>query len=107
MSKFKAGDKVGFCSRVDGKRRGPYTVMDIDEHFPERRVWFDTGTWVNLSQVFKWEEPGTAKPTVAAWDFSEAQRLREAAKAAVEAYNDYVANKPEDTYLKVYNPFQD
>lgn len=52
------------------------------------------------------ESVGSSKPSVAAWDFSEAQRLHDAAKVAVEAYNEYVASKPEDTYLTVYNPFQ-
>lgn len=107
MSKFKAGDKVGYQNLLDGQCSGPHTVRNIDEHFPGGRVWFTEGTWMEGSRLFKWVEPGTSEQVIQAWNFSEAQRLREAAKAAVEAYNDYVANKPEDTYLKVYNPFQD
>lgn len=122
MSKFKLGDKV---VRVKQFHSGTWerfkkasglvdndivTVTAVDSGngaisvngFEDRLDKFPFA-----ASFFGMVEPGTTKPTVAAWDFSEAQRLRDAAKAAVEAYNDYVANKPEDTYLKVYNPFQD
>ncbi|QBP32916.1 gp16 [Shigella phage Buco] len=35
------------------------------------------------------------------WDYAEAQRLQDIAKAAVKAYNDYVGRKPETVFLKL------
>lgn len=121
MSKFKVGDKVvRVCMFKNTTWRAfkNQCQCNDDDVFTVTQVAGGGGININnfkdedtvcpfAPSFFKLVEPGTSEPAVAAWDFSEAQRLRDAAKAAVEAYNEYVANKPEDTYLKVYNPFQD
>lgn len=45
-----------------------------------------------------------ATPNVASWDYAEADRLREAARAACESYNRYIESKPDTYYPRVYFP---
>ncbi|CBY88550.1 hypothetical protein [Pantoea phage LIMEzero] len=46
---------------------------------------------------------GTAPPAKG-WDYAEADRLRKAAAAACEAYNEYIQRKPDTYYPPIYCP---
>lgn len=105
MAKFKHGDIVGYMHKNTPSVSGPHTYDHTDA---DGRAWFATGAWMPESRLFAWpskEDSKCAGPT-GSWDYAEARRLKDAAKAAVEAYNAYVAQKPTDVFIQVMQPFQ-
>lgn len=97
MAKFKKGDKV---KRIEGGFRD-MGVGDTDTvvHANDDEVILDRfGAGHSPSSLTLIEE--------ASWDYAEARRLQDAAKAAVEAYNEYIKRKPTDVFPEVFNPFQ-
>ena len=104
MVKFKTGDKVGYYAWDSGEVRGPLVVSETKEN---GHVWFTEGTWLEESRLFLWSGvvENTSNSSVS-WDYAEARRLRDAANAAVEAYNEYIKRKPTDVFPEVFNPFQ-
>lgn len=100
MAKFKKGDSVGYMKRGLGGVSGPHTYIRTDEF---GQAWFSTNTWIEESRLFAWPCKGSVvnTPCDPSWDYAEAQRLRDTAKAAVKAYNEYVSRKPETVFLKM------
>lgn len=104
MAKFKEGDKVGYNAWDSGELRGPLVVSTTKEN---GHVWFTEGTWLEEERLFLWSSVGeNTNNSSTSWDYAEARRLQDAAKAAVEAYNEYIKRKPTDVFPEVWNPFQ-
>lgn len=100
MGKFKQGDIVGYMHRGVKSASGPHIYDHTDA---DGRAWFATGAWMPESRLFAWpseNDAGDASPS-GGWDYAEAQRLQDAAKAAVKAYNEYIDRKPETIFLKM------
>lgn len=97
MVKFKKGDKV---KRIKGRYEG-MSLGDIDT------VVHANDDEVILEKFGAGHSPSSlALIESASWDYAEARRLQDAAKAAVEVYNDYIKRKPTDVFPEVFNPFQ-
>lgn len=97
MAKFKKGDKV---KRIEGWFRD-MGVGDTDT------VVRADDEEVLLEKFGAGHSPSTLTLIgEASWDYAEARRLQDAAKAAVEAYNDYIKRRPTDVFPEVWNPFQ-
>lgn len=101
MVRFKVGDKV---KRTGGRHKG-MTVGDSDVVVGV----YAGGSGVNLDK-FGAGHSGSNLLKIEnicdSWDYAEARRLQDAAKAAVEAYNEYIKRKPTDVFPEVWNPFQ-
>lgn len=105
MPKFKVGDMVGYYARADGAKVGPFRVT---EHICEE-VWFSDGSWMPADRLFLWgsvpdSSPAPVPETAAAWNYAEADRLEQAARSAITAYNAYIEQKPEKLYIPMYLP---
>lgn len=94
MSKFKVGDKV---VRVSGRWRG-MMPGDVDTV-----VAVDAAN-VNLKHYGNYHSANRLELLSTDWNYAEADRLEQAAWAAVTAYNDYIARKPEKLYIPMYLP---
>ena len=100
MSKFKVGDTV---KRAGGSHKG-MTVGDVDVVVGV----YAGGSGVNLDKFGAGHSCSNLLKIESAhdsWDYAEARRLQDAAKEAVEAYNDYIKRKPTDVFPEVFNPF--
>lgn len=107
MHKFKKGDKV---RRIAGRHNGMF-VGDVDVVVEECAggVTLDEFGCGHISSNLLKIDSGSnllKKSAHNSWDYAEARRLQDAAKAAIEAYNEYVKRKPTDVFVEIYNPFQ-
>lgn len=98
MAKFKVGDLV---KRV-GSRHNGMCVGDVDVVVEV----YAGGSAVSLDRFGAGHSDSNLLLVQTSWDYSEARRLQDAARAAVEAYNEYIKRKPTDVFPEVFNPFQ-
>lgn len=110
MHKFKIGDTVGFVSRdsILGRPKselvGPYVVQGLE---PGDKVRFTNGAWMPADRLVYWpgyEPEGKADVAKDSWNYAEADRLEQAARSAIAAYNAYIDKKPEKLYIPMYLP---
>lgn len=93
-TKFKVGDKA---VRVSGR----YLDMvpgDVDT------VVKVGVSYVDLERYGRGHSETSLEPLKTGWDYAEADRLEQAARAAVTAYNAYIDRKPEKLYIPMYLP---
>ena len=101
MHKFKVGDKVkrlgsSFRNAIKGCEYEVTQVVGGGIRIKgDDKSMYDDRNFL----VVKREE--TALLSTPSWDYAEAQRLQNAAKTAVKAYNEYVDRKPETIFLKM------
>lgn len=94
MSKFKAGDKVGYKD-CDGEVQGPYVVSKV----VGTEVWFTKGTWMRASRLEFWHNLVRPEPAQGNdWSYAKADALLEAATKAIAEYNEYIQRKPSTYY---------
>lgn len=109
QNKFKAGDKVTRKQCADTSLvwedfleshgvQPYYTVTSVIDH------------WLRLEDArdrsfdpakFELYQESAASDS---WDYAEADRLEQAAKNAIKAYNEYVQRQPKKVYLPMYLP---
>lgn len=114
MSKFKVGDKVkrsgGFNSfeweRFIAKHKSDsYTVTAVDGNWIQVDNYVADGDAYPFNECkFDLLEENTHDLTSVSWDYIEANRLEQAARDAIKAYNEYVQRMPKKVYLPMYLP---
>lgn len=94
MSKFKVGDKVVRVSGyyLDMKPGDVDTVVAVDN------------ADVNLERYGNYHSASSLELLSTDWNYAEADRLEQAARAAITAYNAYIDKKPEKLYMPMYLP---
>lgn len=114
MSNVKVGDRVRNSDTRSVHFGATGTVVDIDskcisvKRDDGARGSGIYGSWTARPEC--WElipaEPEVAEPVtgVADWSYAEAERLYQAACAAIETYNQYIERKPTTNYLSAGLP---
>lgn len=114
MSKFKVGDKVirgneittpAWRSFIAKRASGIYTVTAV------YMDWIQVDNYVANGDAHPFHErnftllkENTHDRTSDSWDYAEADRLEQAARSAIAAYNAYIDRKPEKLYIPMYLP---
>lgn len=114
MSKFKVGDKVIRNKNSDNIGWEKFIAKHKSDSYTVTAVYID---WI---QVNNYVDDGDAHPfhernftllkenvherASDFWDYAEADRLEQAAKDAIKAYNEYVQRQPKRVYLPIYLP---
>lgn len=112
MSKFKVGDKV--VRREDVHCSFAWEEFLKEHSVPYYVVTSIHGQWLGLegwmygldSKPFNVDafELYSDQVNPDSWDYVEADRLEQAAREAIKAYNEYVQRQPKKVYLPMYLP---
>lgn len=114
MSTIKVGDRVRNCDAKSVHYGATGTVVDIDSKcISIRRDDGSRGSGIYGSWTARpecWElipavlEVAEPVPQADDWSYAEAERLYQAACAAIETYNQYIERKPTTNYLSAGLP---